>query len=122
MNLGEALRDTLSHEADMQTPAPPDVDVLIHGGRVRRRRRNMTRIGLIAATVVLAGGVAYGVSQSIPAALGAIPGSSTSRTSPLRGRGEPAGPSTDPGPEALEPGTYRVPVGPTRPAPQSRRT
>ena len=76
MNLGDALRDTLSNEADLQSATRPDVNLLIHGGRVRRRRRNVTRIGVVAATVVLAGGVAYGVSQVDPGTAEPIPGSS----------------------------------------------
>ncbi len=90
MNLGDALRDTFSQEADMQTSTPPDVDALIHGGRVRRRRRNMTRIGLTAAMVVLAGGVAYGVSQIDPGGPRSDPGTANqpnpSRPSPRRTR------------------------------------
>ena len=113
MNLGEALRDTLSQEADIQTPTPPDVDVLIHGGRVRRRRRNMTRIGLTAATVVLAGGVAYGVSQIDPGGPRSDPGLATQPTQPTASGSETKPPALapEPGPEDLEPGTYRVLVG-----------
>ena len=45
MTLDEQLRAALSQEADMQTVPRPDVDELISGGRVRRRRRNQGRIG-----------------------------------------------------------------------------
>ncbi len=96
MNLGDALRDTFSQEAAMQTSTPPDIDVLIHGGQVRRRRRNMTRIGLAAAMVVLAGGVAYGVSQIDPGGPRSDPGTVDQPNHPLRVRGESAGPSTEP--------------------------
>jgi hypothetical protein len=113
MNLGDALRDTLSQEADVQTPAPPDVDVLIHGGRVRRRRRNITRIGLTATTVVLAVGVAYGASQVDPGGPRSDPGPATQPTQPTASGSDtnPPALATDPGPEDLEPGTYRVLVG-----------
>ena len=110
MNLGDALRDTFSQEADMQTSTPPDVDALIHGGRVRRRRRNMTRIGLTAAIVVLAGGAAYGVSQIDPGGPRSDPGlanqpSETSESAPTPS----ALPDGDRAP--IEPGTLRTFVG-----------
>ena len=76
----------------MQTSTPPDVDALIHGGRVRRRRRNMTRIGLTAAIVVLAGGAAYGVSQIDPGGPRSDPGTREPADRAVRVRAEPAGP------------------------------
>jgi len=110
MNLGEALRDTLSQEADLQTPPPPDVGVLIHGGCVRRRRRNLTRIGLTAATIVIAGGVAFGASQIDPDGPRSDPGLATQPTASASETNPPAL-APDPGDEDLEPGTYRVLVG-----------
>ena len=87
MNLGDALRDTLSREADMQTPTPPEVGVLIYGGRVRRRRRNVARVGVVAAAAVLVGGAAYGVTQIESGNRGTDPGiadqpSETSESAP----------------------------------------
>ena len=111
MNLGDALRDTFSQEADMQTSTPPDVDALIHGGRVRRRRRNMTRIGLTAAIVVLAGGAAYGVSQIDPGGPRSDPGTVDQPNHPSESEAIPPALPRNPGTEPLEPGTYRVPVG-----------
>ena len=40
MNLDEQLRAALDREAEMQQGPAPDVDRLISGGKVRRRRRN----------------------------------------------------------------------------------
>ena len=110
MNLGDALRDTLSHEADLQSATRPDVNLLIHGGRVRRRRRNVTRIGVVAATVVLAGGVAYGVSQVDSGNRGTDPGivdqpSETSESAPTTS----TLPDGDRAP--IQPGTFRTFVG-----------
>ena len=91
----------------MQTPTRPDVEVLIHGGRVRRRRRNVTRIGVVAATVVLAGGVAYGVSQADAGGSRSDPGivdqpSETSESAPTTS----APPDGDRAP--IQPGTFRT--------------
>jgi hypothetical protein len=63
MNLDDELRAVLSQEADMTNAPLPDVDRLVRGGRVRRRRRTVARIGVAAAAAVLAGGGAYGVTQ-----------------------------------------------------------
>lgn len=41
----------------------PDVDRLVRGGQVRRRRRTQARIGIVAASVVLVAGGVYGVLQ-----------------------------------------------------------
>jgi hypothetical protein len=64
MNLDEQLRTVLGEEADMRAVPRPDIDGLIQGGRVRRRRRNVTRLGAAAAAVVLLGGTAYGVART----------------------------------------------------------
>ena len=64
MNLDEQLRAALDREAEMQKGPAPDVDRLISGGRVRRRRRNVVRFGVASAlAVVLVGGGVYGVRQ-----------------------------------------------------------
>ena len=95
----------------MQTPTPPDVDVLIHGGRVRRRRRNVTRIGVAAATVVLAGGVAYGVSQIDPGGPRSDPGIVGPAARDVRVRADPARRLPDGDRAPIEPGTFRTFVG-----------
>ena len=63
MNLDEQLRAALNLEAEMQSTSRPDIDGLIRGGRARRRRRNVARIGVAAAAAALVGGGAYGVTQ-----------------------------------------------------------
>jgi hypothetical protein len=63
MNLDEQLRAALNLEAEMQSTPRPDIDGLIRGGRARRRRRNVARIGVAAAAAALVGGGAYGVTQ-----------------------------------------------------------
>ena len=102
MNLDEQLRAALNQEAEMQKAPAPDVDRLIIGGRVRRRRRNTARFGVAAAVAVLVGGGAYGVTQIDHA----------------RGRARPRTPPPE-RPRTtcrhrdhnLEPGTYRMLVG-----------
>lgn len=53
MSLGDELRDTLSREAGTRSAPPPDVSRLISGGRARRRRRTVARVGLAAASVLV---------------------------------------------------------------------
>ena len=53
MNLDEQLRAALDREAEMQQGPAPDVDRLISGGKVRRRRRNLVRFGVAAALAVV---------------------------------------------------------------------
>ncbi len=53
MNLDEQLRAALDREAEMQKGPAPDVDRLINGGKVRRRRRNVVRFGVAAALAVV---------------------------------------------------------------------
>ena len=113
MNLDQELRATLGREAELRTAPPPDVAGIISGGRVRRRRRNMARVGVAAAVTVLVAGAAYGVTQ-------------LDRSDPRTGPGiagtptQPSEPATIPPPlpdgagarPPLEPGsTYRVLVG-----------
>jgi len=64
MTLDEQLRAALNQEADMVQAPAPDVDRLISGGTVRRRRRTATRLGVAAAVVaVLVGGGVYAATQ-----------------------------------------------------------
>ena len=112
MTLGDELRAVLNQEADVQITEGPDMDRLIMGGRVRRRRRNLTRAGSTALAVVLIGGGTYAVTQepNSPSSSG-IANRSSSTSEPSTFAAAPALPP-DPGREDLEPGTYRVLVGP----------
>ena len=49
----------------MREVPQPDLQGLISGGRVRRRRRSAARIGTAAAVAVLVGGGAYGVMPGL---------------------------------------------------------
>jgi hypothetical protein len=101
MNLDDQLRAALSQEADMQQATHPDVDRLISGGRVRRRRRNLVRgVGAALALVLVAGG-AYTFLQIDRSDENSIVDTP---------KGPPQLPE-DAGASALEPGPYRVPVG-----------
>ena len=105
MNLDEQLRATFSQEAEGRYAPPPDVESLISGGRVRRRRRNAARIGTAAAVAVLVGGGAYGVTQ-LDSELSGAPEITK----------EPTKPPTTPSPLSddrppMEPGTHRLFVG-----------
>ena len=85
MNLGEQLRAALNLEAEMQTVPRPDVDTLIRGGRVRRRRRNATRLGGVAAAAVLVAGGVYGLTQiDLGGAANSEPASTPTATSQTR--------------------------------------
>ena len=108
MNLGDALRETLGQEAVMQDPVRPDLGALIHGGRARRRRRTVARVGVVAAaSVLLAGGVAYGVDRVGSSSSGRDPQIVTEPSGSTAAEGLPL----DPGDSDLEAGTYRVLVG-----------
>ena len=63
MRLDDELRAVLKQEADMQVTRGPDVDRLIMGGRVRRRRRNLTRVGGAVLAIVLVCGGVYAVTR-----------------------------------------------------------
>ena len=96
-------------EAETREIPPPDVEGLIRGGRARRRRRNVGRIGVAAAAAVLAGGSAYGVSHLDAG----DPGTDT--VPPATSESEPAAvPSHLPDQRNMTwiaPGTYRMFVG-----------
>lgn len=109
MNLDEELRTAFTREAEGRTAPPPDVVGMISGGRVRRRRRSVVRLGAVAAATVLVGSAAVGILQADLADL-ADPGT---------GPG-PAGTRADSStPEPLPDGgvplrsgvTYRLPIG-----------
>lgn len=103
MNLDEQLRNALDREAAMQRAPAPDVDRLISGGRVRRRRRNMAKFGGAAAVMaVLVGAGGYAAMQpDTGTGLEAVQPQSptTSETFPDNNGG------------FIPEGRYRVPVG-----------
>ena len=112
MTLDKELAAAFGYEAETREIPPPDVAGLIRGGRARRRRRNMGRIGVgAAAAAVLVGGGAYGVAHVDPRDPGTVsvpPATSASEPS------EPAAvpPSFQDGDRTeIEPGTYRMYVG-----------
>ncbi|HEX5918527.1 MAG TPA: hypothetical protein VFY76_11765 [Nocardioides sp.] len=105
MSLDEELRATLGLEAELRTVPPPDVVGLIHGGRVRRRRRRLVRAAMAVAASVAIGAATLGYVALDPRAEGDV-------VSP---------PSPSPGPRletlsedgraTLEPGTYLMFAG-----------
>ena len=110
MSLDKELAAAFGQEAEMREIPLPDVEGLIRGGRARRRRRNVARIGVAAAAAaVLVGGGAYGVAQVDPG----DPGTSRTHAS----ESEPSEPAAVPPSfqhldrAAIEPGTYRMFVG-----------
>ena len=102
MNIDEQLRAALNQEADMHTAPPPDVDRLIIGGKVRKRRRNRARLGVAAAVAVLVAGGAYGVTKvdhgTAVRPVGKPPQTNASHTYEATGT-------------TIQPGTYRMLVG-----------
>ena len=105
MSFDEQLRAALNLEAEMREVPQPDLQGLISGGRVRRRRRSAARIGTAAAVAVLVGGGAYGVMQLDSESTGAPEITE-----------EPTQPPTTPSPLSedrppMEPGTHRLSVG-----------
>ncbi len=110
MTLDKELTAAFGREAEMREIPLPDVEGLIRGGRARRRRRNVGRIGIAAAVAaVLVGAGAYGVAQVDPGDPGTVTvPPATSESS------EPA--AVPPSFQYLnrtviEPGTYRMFVG-----------
>lgn len=105
MSLDEDLRVTLTREAERRTAPPPDVVGMISGGRVRRRRRTVARLGAAAAVSVLVGSAVLGVTHADPLDHLAGPG-------PAGTPAESATPAPLPDYGLLEPRvTYRLPVG-----------
>jgi hypothetical protein len=104
MSLDEELRSAFEQEARTRVAPPPDPAGLIRGGRARRRRRTLERVGTAAAgaALVVAGGL--GLQQLW------VPGA-PSVSSPPSGTADG---STLPDPfgrSELAPGTYRRVVG-----------
>ena len=112
MTLDRELAAAFGYEAEMREVPLPDVEGLIRGGRARRRRRNLGRIGVGAvAAAVLVGGGAYGVAHVDPRDPGTV------STPPATSESEPPEPAAVP-PSfqhlvrgAIEPGSYRMYVG-----------
>ncbi len=112
MTLGDELRSALNQEADMQVTPGPDVQRLIVGGRTRRRRRTITRVGGAALAVALIGGGVYAVTQGDRTAKGStgIAHEQTATPVPSVDQAPPAL-AGNMGSEDLEPGPYRLLVG-----------
>jgi hypothetical protein len=110
MTLYDELRAALNQQADMTNAPRPDVDGLVRGGQLRRRRRNMVRIGVVAAAAVLVGGGAYGVTQIDSGDPGTDPGIADQTTQPTET--SESAPTTSALPDRdrapVEPGTYRI--------------
>lgn len=64
MKLDEELRLAFTREAEGRTAPPPDLVGMISGGRARRRRRTVARLGAAAVVAVLMGSAAYGVART----------------------------------------------------------
>jgi hypothetical protein len=109
MNLDEELRAALSQEAQMRTTPAPDIERLVRGGQVRRRRRTVSRIAIAAVAVVATGGAAYGIAQ-----IGSDDAGSQPRIVDHPSEGsvpETAQPWVDRNGGPATPGTYRKLVG-----------
>lgn len=113
MNLDEQLRAALNLEAEMvQTPIP-DTQAVIHGGRDRRRRRNLRWTGGgVAAAIVLAAGL-YGATRLGGDTDSAPDVTGTPTQTPTQGAAGEAQPwpSSLPDRTPVEPGTYRLNAG-----------
>ena len=81
MSLDRELAAALGQEAEIREIPAPDVEGLIRGGRARRRRRNVGRIGIAsaAATVLVVAGAVVAAAV----------------LDPEPGRPEPAGPGQE---------------------------
>ena len=112
MSLDKELTAAFGQEAERREVPLPDVEGLIRGGRARRRRRNLGRIGIAAAAaVVLVGGGAYGVAHVAPGDPGtaSVPPATSASESSEPAAVPPSFQHLDRG--AIEPGTYRMYVG-----------
>lgn len=112
MTLDKELAAAFRQEAKMREVPLPDVEGLIRGGRARRRRRNVRRIGVaVSAAAVLVGGGAYAVAQVGPGDPGTV------SVPPATSESEPSEPAAVPpsfqhlNRGSIEAGTYRMFVG-----------
>lgn len=111
MSLDRELAAAFGREAELREIPPPNVEGLIRGGRARRRRRNVGRIGIAsAAATVFVGGAVYGVAL-------VDRGDPKTMVPPASSESEPSEPTTAPpfyqdlDGTAIDPGTYRMYVG-----------
>ena len=86
----------------MQTAPAPDVDRLIIGGKMRQRRRNLARVGVVAASRCSSPGARTASRRSITEPRSGRPGSHHHDDPPdlAEQRGT-----------TIQPGTYRMLVG-----------
>ena len=112
MSLDNELTAAFEREAETREVPLPDVERLIRGGRARRRRRNLARIGIAAAVAsVLVGAGAYCVTQVD------LGGPESVTVPPASSGSEPSEPAAVPPSfqyldrTPIEPGTYRMFVG-----------
>ena len=112
MSLDKELAAAFGREAELREIPLPDVEGLIRGGRARRRRRNVGRIGFAVAAAVLVGGGAYGILQVDRGDPGTV------TVPPATSESEPSEPAAVPpsfqhlNGNPIEPGTYRMFVVP----------
>jgi hypothetical protein len=107
MSLDRELAAAFGREAELREVPLPDVEGLIRGGRARRRRRTLGRVGLACAAVVV-GGVISGVAL----VGGGDPGTVTvpaANPEPFRAAVPPSFQHRNGA--VIEPGTYRMYVG-----------
>lgn len=108
MSLDDQLRSALVEESDRRSIPRPDIERMISGGRVRRRRRDLARLGAVTVAVVLLGGGAYGITQLGSADPPTDPGITDQPSRPTTGTPQPY---RDIDAQLPEPGTYRKLVG-----------
>ena len=102
MSLDDELRSAFERETRTRPAPPPDLAGLIAGGRTRRRRRNLERVGAAIAAALVIGAGGYALVPDSPGDPGVAARPSDAPTS---------SPPVDQGRPELAPGTYRVFVG-----------
>jgi hypothetical protein len=108
VKLDEELRVAFTREAEGRTAPPPDLVGVIIGGRARRRRRTVARLGAVAAASVLVGSAAYGVMQADLSGPGTGIGPASTPRTPLDRTSLPL---LDQGRRWLDPGPLRFWAG-----------